>query len=237
MRLRFFSSAAMVMVFLSWSSLLAQTAPPPEHPEPAPQTDTEQSESRGEQPAPAGEQPAKRHWRCDPAVLRHPGSYLGGSVGYLQAHAWVDETEDHAELNFGPLHNLQTNFRVGDAFTEWLAVGFQIAMSYSVQGEDAKETLGAFALFLDVTFYPFEGLGIRPSAGMGLAYAMGEKDFDFGTGGPASVAFALLYEIRLARLLVIAPIAQVYWITNDEFDGVFLFLGLEVLKWFDTPTG
>jgi hypothetical protein len=177
------------------------------------------------------------HWRCDPEVLRRPGSYIGGGIGYVQSRAWVEETENHAFLEFGPFHAMQLTFRVGDAFAEWIAVGFQIEMMFNLSYEEGEETVGAFALYLDTTFFPIAGLGLRPSLGMGMGYAMGEKEYNFGFGGPGSLGFAMLYEIRLGRLLVVSPIAQAYWIGGDGFDGLFLFFGLEVTKWFDTPTG
>ncbi|MCP4604900.1 MAG: hypothetical protein GY847_30995 [Proteobacteria bacterium] len=180
----------------------------------------------------------KLHWRDDPKTLRHPGSYIGFGVGYTNAHSWFKPKEDEFDdkLSIGPFHCWQTMFRVGDAFFEWFALGFQIDMIYG--GYGGPESISAFALRLDTTFYPWRGgLGIRPSVGLGFAYASGEEDYKTGYGGPASLSLALIYEIRLTRLLVLAPVAQVYWIAGEDFNGLFFFIGLEFLKWFDTPTG
>lgn len=180
--------------------------------------------------------PSKPHWRCDPTVLRHPGSYVGGTIAYLQARTWVDETEDHAKLEYGPIHSMLSTVRVGDALAEWFAIGFQLEIMQNLS-QDKSENVGAMTLYLDTTFYPWEGLGLRPSAGLGIAFAMGEKEFDFGFGGPGSLAFSVLYEFRILRLFTIAPVAQVFWIGSDGFDGLFVAFGVELLKWFDSPTG
>ncbi|MBW2530637.1 MAG: hypothetical protein JRI55_04110 [Deltaproteobacteria bacterium] len=174
------------------------------------------------------------HWRDDPTVKRHTGSYIGGAVGYMQSRAWLPETEDHDKLSFGPLHTWQAAFRVGDAFAEWFALGFQIDITNTVGG---PPTLGAFNLMLDATFYPWEGLGIRPSLGLGLGFAQGKESWEFGGGGPGCFSLALTYEFRVLPLFVIAPVVQVYGIVGEDFDGLFLFFGIELLKWFATATG
>ena len=182
------------------------------------------------QPAPAA--PAL-DWRHDPTVKRHPGSYLGGGLGYVQSRSWFVPQEDEYDdpVDIGPLHGWGAFFRVGDAFLEWLALGFQIDMTSSISG-DAR-SIAAFGLLLDITFYPWKGFGIRPSVGVGFSYATGKADFEIGYGSPLDVSLALLYEFRLSRLFAVAPIAQVYWVTGEDYDGLFLFFGLELIKWFE----
>jgi hypothetical protein len=136
----------------------------------------------------------------------------------------------------GPVHARQTTIRVGDAFFEWFAVGFQIDIVRTFT-QAKSSTMSAFGLLLDTTFYPWKGLGIRPSIGLGFAYALGEHDFETGFGGPFDLALALTYEFRLGRLIVLSPVAQVNWIRGDEFDSLFFTFGLEFAKWFDTATG
>ena len=173
-------------------------------------------------------------WRRDPTVARHPGSYLGGSIGYANVRAWLPENDEHAELSFGPMHTWLTGFRVGDAFAEWFAVGFQIQISSTTRG---GEQVGLFDLMLDASFYPCGGLGLRPSFGLGLGFASGREDWEFGGGGPAAVGFAVLYEFRVTRLFVIAPVAQVVYVGGQEFDGLVFSVGIELIKWFATATG
>jgi len=184
----------------------------------------------------AAEQTAddKPHWRDDPSVKRRPGSYIGGGAGYSQIRAWVEANEDHGDLEFGPMHSWYASLRVGDAFTEWFALGFQVELANAYQG---KEQVGAFNLLLDASFYPIGGLGIRPAVGLGLGFANGKEEWEFGGGGPGCVSLSFLYEFRITRLFVVAPVAQVFWITGQGFDGLFLFFGLELIKWFETPTG
>jgi hypothetical protein len=177
---------------------------------------------------------APLHWRDDPAVLRHPGSYIGGALGYANLRAWVPENADHGDLAVGPLQTWMLAFRVGDAFAEWFAVGFRIGLSNNTRGE---ETIGVFDLMLDLSFYPWEGLGIRPSVGLGLGFASGKEEWEFGGGGPFAAALAVLYEIRVTRLFVIAPVVQVVYVGGEEFDALGIFAGLEILKWFATATG
>jgi hypothetical protein len=173
-------------------------------------------------------------WRSDPSVLRHPGSYIGGAVGYANLRAWVPENADHDDLSIGPLNTWMIAFRVGDAFAEWFAVGFRIDISNNTRGED---TIGLFDLMLDLSFYPWEGLGIRPSVGLGLGFASGKEEWEFGGGGPGAAALAVLYEIRVTRLFVLAPVVQVVWVGGEEFDAFAIFAGIEILKWFATATG
>jgi hypothetical protein len=196
------------------------------------QNDKAQSEKGSE-----GQERKKLHWRKDPATLRHPGSYIGFGGGYTQSRAWFvpQEEEFNDELRLGPFHSWQSIFRVGDAFFEWLAVGFQINLTYGRHGD--SQIMGAFGLLLDVTFYPWRGFGIRPSVGLGFSYASGEKDFEFGYGGPGDFSLAITYEFRLTRLFAVAPVAQVYWITGDDYDAFSFCFGIEFIKWFDTPTG
>jgi hypothetical protein len=185
----------------------------------------------------------EKSWRDDPSVLRHPGSYIGGGGGAVHSYAWLPAqkgTENasfasqHDAITFDPLWGWQAFVRVGDAFMEWLAVGFQVDITSSSQG---NETIAAFALMLDVSFYPWEGLGIRPSIGLGFGYAQGAQSWEFGGGGPATLSLAVLYEFRMMRLFVIAPVVQAYWITGKEYDAVEIFMGIELIKWFATATG
>jgi len=170
----------------------------------------------------------------DEAVKRHPGSYLGGALGYIQSRAWVPANESHGDLELGPVHTWGMGFRVGDAFTEWFALGIQLQLS---GGKADTTQISALELLLDVTFYPWGGLGVRPSLGIGFGYAQGEHKWEMGGGGPGCLGLALLYEIRITRLFTIAPIAQVSWIAGEEFDGLFIFAGIEFIKWFKTATG
>jgi len=179
-------------------------------------------------------QAPKTDWRSDPGVRRHPGSYLGGAVGYANLRAWVPENDDHGDLAIGPLQTWMIAFRVGDAFCEWFAVGFQIDIANNTRGD---EQIGLFDLMLDVSFYPWKGLGIRPSVGLGLGFASGKEEWEFGGGGPGAVALAVLYEIRVTRLFVLSPVVQVVYIGGEEFDAFAIFAGIEILKWFATATG
>ena len=173
-------------------------------------------------------------WRNNSELKRRPGSYLGGTLAYVQSRAWAEETDDHGDLSFGPLHTWGLAFRVGDAFADWFAVGFQVFLT-NRRSED--ESIGAFELMLDASFYPYAGLGIRPSVGIGLGFASGKNDWEFGGGGPACLALAVLYEFRVTRFFSIAPVVNVSWITGENFDGLFLFIGIEFTKWFKTATG
>ena len=174
------------------------------------------------------------HWRDDPAVARHPGSYLSGGAGYSQSRAWLAANDEHDDLAFGPLHTYFGSLRVGDAFFEWFAVGFQVLLT---NASTDTEQIGAVGLLLDVSFFPWEGLGIRPAVGLGLGFANGTEDWEFGGGGPGCFSLSVLYEIRVTRLFVIAPVVQTAYIMGQEFDGLFLLFGLEFTKWFATATG
>ena len=173
-------------------------------------------------------------WRNNPELKRRPGSYLGGAIGYVQSRAWAPETEDHDDLSFGPLHTWGLAFRVGDAFADWFAVGFQVFLT-NKRSED--ESIGAFSLMLDATFYPYAGLGIRPSVGIGLGFASGKNSWEFSGGGPACLGLAVLHEFRVTRFFSIAPVVNVSWITGENFDGLFMLFGIEFTKWFETATG
>lgn len=202
---------------------------PPEPP--APEAEAAAAEDRTREPA---EDSENVDWRHDPSVERRPGSYLGGGIDYTQVHVFVEENEDHDALEFSPLHTWGINFRVGDAFTDWFAIGFQMLLS-TVNKDGIQSSM--FSLMLDASFYPWKGLGIRPAAGIGMGFVQGENDWEMGTGGPGCVSLALLYEIRVTRFFSIAPMAQAVWIVSDGYDGVYLFIGLEFTKWFRTATG
>ena len=79
--------------------------------------------------------------------------------------------------------------------------------------------------------YSFPRERARPSV-RGFA-----KGLEHGGGGPGCFSLALTYEFRVARLFAIAPVAQVYGIVGENFDGFFMFFGLEFIKWFQTATG
>lgn len=172
-------------------------------------------------------------WRRDPSVPRHPGSYIGGAIGYSRAWAWIPENDRHGDLAPGPFDSMGMAFGVGDAFTEWFALGFRIQIA---SGRNGDAQYGSFGLLLDATFYPAPGLGLRPAVGLGFGYATGEHDWEVGGGGPGCLALGVLYEIRLARLITLAPVVQGAWITGEGFDGATLFVGLELTKWFMTAT-
>jgi hypothetical protein len=199
----------------------ASQAPPP-----APSAETEAAPQEPTSPA--------LPWRQDPGVRRRPGSYLGGAIGYSQTRAWIPANDSHGDLALGPVHTYGLALRVGDAFAEWFAVGFQVQI-YSGKSDTAK--ISAFDLLLDATFYPWQGLGLRPSVGLGFGYARGEHEWEMGGGGPGCLAVGVLYEFRVTRLFSIAPIVQVSWIAGEEFDSLFLFVGIELAKWFGTAIG
>ncbi|MBN2343593.1 MAG: hypothetical protein JXX29_18545 [Deltaproteobacteria bacterium] len=159
---------------------------------------------------------------------RRPASYVGGSLNYAQLRTWVEETDDHRKLTFGPLHSVANVFRVGDALHEKFALGFQIQF---LNAKKDHEQVSAFALLLDATFYPWKGLGIRPSAGFGFGFAQGENKWEFGFGGPGTLSFSLLYEFRITRKFTLAPIAQMTWLTGDGYDSLFTLFGIEMLFW------
>lgn len=171
---------------------------------------------------------AKVHWRDDVSVRRRPASYVGGALNYAQLRTWLSANDDHKALAFGPIHTFATVFRVGDALTDKFCLGFQIQW---LNGKDNKKQISAFALLLDMTFYPYKGLGIRPSAGFGFGFAQGENKWEFGFGGPGTLSFSLLYEFRLTKKLTLAPVAQTTWLTGDEYEGFFTLFGVEMLFW------
>ncbi len=215
--------------------------PAPEKAEPAPDMPTETPADKKSEIPPQKQVEKKteetRNWRKDPSVRRHPGSYLGGSIGYAQSRAWYvpQEKEFDEDLQLGPINAIHVAFRVGDAFFEWLAIGFHIDIISGRDGETSS--MSAMGLLLDTTFYPWQGLGLRPSVGLGFSFADGKEDYEFGFGGPGDLSFAVTYEIRLKKLLVLAPIAQVSWIFGEDYNGVFFCVGIEILKWFQTATG
>lgn len=180
-------------------------------------------------------------WRKDPTVKRRPGSYLGGGMAYTLGNAWyhVDLREYEGDYHVGPLHGTGTFIRVGDAFFEWFAVGFHLLLiSANNMGQAGDKAISGFALFLDPTFYPWRGLGLRPSVGLGFSYAQaGRGSHELGFGGPATLAFAVSYEFRISRLFVMGPVAQICWTTGKDFDAAFFSIGLQMLKWFMTPEG
>lgn len=180
-------------------------------------------------------------WRHDSTLRRRPGSYLGGVLGYAMGRAWYTTTQQDLVSHFeiGPLHLMATSVRVGDAFFDWLSVGFQVTLIPAGGSQKrADQVLRGFGLYLDTTFYPWRGLGLRPSVGLGFSFAQdGTEAFQLGFGGPASLAFTLSYEFRVTRLLTMGPAVQVSWISGEDYDALFLFIGLEILKWFKTAKG
>lgn len=173
---------------------------------------------------------APLHWRKDPTIRRRPGSYLGGSLNYAQSRTWLEATDDHEKLAFGPMHSIGTVFRVGDALWEFFCLGFQIQ---AINAKRDSAQISAFTLMLDISFYPWKGLGIRPSVGFGFGFAQGKEDWEFGFGGPGTLAMAVLYEIRLTRKLTLAPVVQATWLTGEGYDSLFILTGLEFIAWFD----
>jgi hypothetical protein len=182
----------------------------------------------------------KLHWRKDPSVLRHPGSYLGGGMAYTMAFAWYtyEQRDFSRDYAIGPVHSSSMFLRAGDAFFEWLAVGFQVhIISGTYAGTKAEGTAG-FGLLVDTTLYPWKGLGIRPSVGLGFGYAQaGAEEYKFGFGGPACLSLSLTHEFRIARLITLGPVVQVSWIVGQDYDSLYVTFGLELLKWFMTAEG
>jgi len=179
----------------------------------------------------------KSNWRKDPSVKRHPGSYIGGGLSYMMADVWytvkVDDFE--SKYSFVPIHGISGVLRVGDAFKEWLAIGFQI-MILNAQNSSRNRSTASFGLLLDTSFYPWRGLGIRPSVGFGFGFAQaGKESYQLGFGGPACLSFALSYEIRITRLFMLVPTVAISWIGNgNDFNIMTFTAGIDMLKWFIT---
>ncbi len=184
---------------------------------------------------------SKLAWRKDPQVLRRPGSYLGGGLAYSMSNAWytVKLRDFVQDYDMGPVHGYMTFVRVGDAFREWIAVGFQLDLiAATLAGQDSPGA-SAFGLYVDATFYPWRGLGLRPSVGVGFGYAQaGKETHELGFGGPLSLSFSASYEFRVSRRgLTMGPMIQVSWVKGEDFDAVFFNVALEILKWFRTAQG
>ncbi|MBN2801671.1 MAG: hypothetical protein JXR91_01115 [Deltaproteobacteria bacterium] len=169
------------------------------------------------------------NWRKDPKVKRHPASYLGGSLNYQQLYSWLDENKDHKKLTFGPLSGFAPTFRVGDAFAEFFTIGFQVQFLIA---KTSATQISSLAILLDATFYPWRGLGIRPSAGFGFSFTQGKNQWEFGSGGPGTLALALLYEFRISRYITIAPIVHTTYIASDGYKSLALLFGVEMTAWF-----
>ena len=182
----------------------------------------------------------KRSWRHDPSLRRRPGSYLGGSLGYAMAFSWFtyEQREFKRSYEIGPVHGLAGAIRAGDAFFDWLAVGFQVDITAGTFGEATKKKTAGFGLYLDTTLYPIKGFGVRPSVGLGFAYSQaGKESYKFAFGGPLSLSVSLTYEARLTRWWTLGPVVQLSWITGDQYDVMYITFGLELLKWFRTAEG
>ena len=168
------------------------------------------------------------HWRDDPTIRRRPASYIGGAMNYIQVYTWLAENDDHRKLSYGPLHFVAGTFRVGDAFGDKFAIGFQMQ---SVNAKNEEVQISAFALLLDLSFYPWKGLGVRPSAGFGFGFAQGENKWEFGFGGPGTLSFSLLYEFRITKKMTLAPVVTTTWLTGEGYDAMFALVGIEMLFW------
>ena len=179
-------------------------------------------------PSQKNTEPQTTNWRDDPQIRRRPASYVGGALTYVQVHTWIKANKDHKKLNYGPLHSGTLLMRVGDAFGDKFAIGFQVQ---SVNAKTKDVQISAFALLLDLSFYPWKGLGIRPSAGFGFGFAQGHNKWEFGFGGPGTLSFSLLYEFRITRKFTLAPVATTTWLTGDGYDNLFIFAGIEALFW------
>jgi hypothetical protein len=164
-----------------------------------------------------------------PSTRRRPSSYIGGSVNYLQLHAWLAANDDHKKLQLGPLHGFAPTFRVGDALTEYFSLGFQVQFLIA---KTANQQISAFAIMLDASFYPWRGLGIRPSAGFGFSFAQGSNDWEFGFGGPGTLGLALLYEFRISKVMTLAPIVQATLVGSDGYRSLAILFGVEITAWF-----
>jgi hypothetical protein len=182
----------------------------------------------------------KKAWRRDKSVPRRPGSYLGGGIGYSMVNSWytVEQKDLKVDYDIGPVHGYMFFLRVGDALFEWLSVGFQIDMIGAALAGVDEPGASAFGLYVDTTFYPWRGLGLRPSVGVGFGYAQaGKETYELGYGGPLTLAFAASYEFRVSRGFTMGPMFQVSWVKGENFDAVFFNVGLEFIKWFKTAKG
>jgi hypothetical protein len=182
----------------------------------------------------------RRSWRHDPSSRRRPGSYLGGSLGYAMAFSWFtyEQRDFRRRYEIGPVHGLAGAIRAGDAFFDWLAVGFQVNITAGTFGDVNKQKTAGFGLYLDTTLYPAMGFGIRPSVGLGFAYSQaGKESYKFAFGGPLSLSVSLTYEGRISRWWTLGPVVQLSWITGDQYDVMYITFGLELLKWFRTAEG
>ena len=162
-------------------------------------------------------------------------------MGYTMAHSWykVKQKDYEQDYELGPIHGTVMFIRVGDAFFEWFAVGFQIDLISANNFYQSKEkAMSGFGLYLDTTFYPWRGLGLRPSVGLGFSYAQaGKEQHEFGFGGPASLSFTMSYEFWVSRLFTMGPVVQLSWIAGEDYNSMFFSVGIEFLKWFMTPEG
>jgi hypothetical protein len=175
----------------------------------------------------------KSSWRKDPNQERRPSSYIGGGMAYAQSRSWYTSQEDEFkdDISAGPLNSMSMFLRFGDAFYEWLAVGFQINI-VSGSSKDSSSAISAFGLLLDVGFTPWKGLILRPSVGLGFGYSSGDEEFEFGYGSPAFLAFTTGYEFRVSRFFCISPIAQISYLGGDDYNSMFLVFGIEMTKYF-----
>lgn len=201
---------------------------------------TAEKDTVKKKPATAEKTPLPKGWRLDSTVPRRPGSYIGGGMGYTMANAWYTVTQQDLveSYDIGPSHGYMSFIRVGDALYEWLAAGFQIdILSAALSGADADGAT-CFGLYVDVTFYPWRGLGLRPSLGVGFSYAQaGKETYEMGIGGPLTLSFAASYEFRVSKGFTMGPMVQVSWVRGEDFDALFFNVGLELIKWFKSAEG
>jgi hypothetical protein len=182
----------------------------------------------------------KTGWRLDKNVPRRPGSFIGGSSGAALGYSWFKTVHRDLELEYdlGPMVGSALSIRVGDAFFEWFTVGFQVNIINATFGGVEEPKTAAFALLLDTAFYPWRGLGLKPSVGLGFSYGQaGAESFQIAMGGPATLAFGVCYEFRITPLFTIGPSVQVSWTTGDDYNSLYLLFSLEFLKWFRTAKG
>lgn len=181
------------------------------------------------------------HWRNDPSLKRRPGSYIGVAMGYTMGFSqFTYESRDFSQsYELGPIHGSDMVIRVGDAFFDWLAVGFQVNIVQGTMGAADEPKTAAFGLYLDTTLYPWtKGFGIRPSVGLGFGYTQaGPESYKLGFGGPLSLSVSLTYEGRLTRLITLGPVIQVAWTHGEQYDSTYVIFGIEFMKWFLTAEG